>query len=85
VGAIGRFFRGIFSFLSVRSSQGDRIAAYVIREHDHGRTVADILDDPYVRNRCSPQELERLLDRPDLIEAIGDDMAEARAAASGAG
>jgi hypothetical protein len=42
--------------------------------------MADILDDPYVRNRCSPQQLERLLDRPDLIEAIGNDMAEARAA-----
>jgi hypothetical protein len=85
VGAIGRFFRGIYSFLVVGSSRGDRIAAYVIREHDRGRTVADILDDPYVRNRCSPQELERLLDRPDLIEAIGDDIAEARAAVSGAG
>jgi hypothetical protein len=85
VGAISRFFRGIFSFLGARSSEGDRIAAYVIREHDRGRTVADILDDPYVRNRCSPAELERLLDRPDLIEAIGNDMAEAREAVSGTG
>jgi hypothetical protein len=85
VGAISRFFRGIFSFLGARSSEGDRIAAYVIREHDRGRTVADILDDPYVRNRCSPAELERLLDRPDLIEAIGDDMAKAREAVSGIG
>jgi hypothetical protein len=85
VGAISRFFRGIFSFLGARSAEGDRIAAYVIREHDRGRTVADILDDPYVRNRCSPAELERLLDRPDLIEAIGDDMAEAREAVSGTG
>ncbi len=85
MGAIGRFFRAIFSFLGARSSEGDRIVAYVIREHDRGRTVADILDDPYVRNRCSPQEVERLLDRPDLIEAIGDDMAEARAAAAGTG
>jgi hypothetical protein len=85
VGSISRFFRGIFSFLGARSSEGDRIAAYVIREHDRGRTVADILDDPYVRNRCSPAELERLLDRPDLIEAIGNDMAEAREAVSGIG
>jgi hypothetical protein len=83
VGAIGRFFRGVFSFLGTRSPQEDRIAAYIIREHDRGRTMADILDDPYVTNRCSPQELERLLDRPDLIEAIGDDMAQAREAAAG--
>jgi hypothetical protein len=80
VGAIGRFFRSIFSFVGSGSAQEDRVAAYIVREHDRGRTMADILDDPYVRNRCSPQQLERLLDRPDLIEAIGNDMAEARAA-----
>jgi hypothetical protein len=77
VGAIGRFFRGIFSFVGAGSSQQDRVAAYVIREHDRGRTLGDILDDPYVRNRCSPHEVERLLDRPDVIRAIGDDTAEA--------
>jgi hypothetical protein len=42
--------------------------------------MADILDDPYVTNRCSPQQLERLLDRPDVIQAIGDDMVQAREA-----
>jgi hypothetical protein len=77
VGALGRFFRGLFSFLGARSSHEERVAAYVIREHDRGRSLQDILDDPYVRNRCSPQELARLLDRPDVIKAIGDDTAEA--------
>ena len=52
------------------------MAAYVIREHDRGRSLDDILDDPYVRNRCSSAEIARLLDRPDVIKAIGDDMAE---------
>jgi hypothetical protein len=85
VGAIGRFFRGVFSFVGTRSAQEDRVAAYIIREHDRGRTIADILDDPYIRNRCAPRELERLLDRPDLIAAIGNDMAEARAALPDAG
>ena len=80
MGAIGRFFRGVFSFTGSRSSQEERVAAYLIREHDRGRSIQEILDDPYVRNRCSQQQLERLLDRPDLIEAIGNDMAEARAA-----
>ena len=35
---------------------------------------SEILDDPYVRNRTTPQERERLLDRPELIRAIGDDV-----------
>jgi hypothetical protein len=77
VGAIARFFRGLFSFLWARPSHEERVAGYVIREHDRGRSLDDILDDPYVRNRCSPQETARLLDRPDIIKAIGDDMAEA--------
>jgi hypothetical protein len=75
VGAISRFFRSVFSFLGSRSSQEDRVAAYVIREHDRGRSLNDVLDDPYVRNRCSESEIARVLDRPDVLKAIGDDMA----------
>ena len=77
MGAISRFFRGLFSFLGTRSTQEERVAAYVIREHDRGRTLDEILDDPYVKNRCTPPEVARVLDRPDVLKAIGDDMAEA--------
>jgi hypothetical protein len=75
VGAIGRFFRSVFSFLGARSSQEDRVVAYLIREHDRGRAVNEILNDPYVRNRCSQSEVARVLDRPDVLKAIGDDLA----------
>ena len=35
---------------------------------------------PTSKNRCTPEQVERLLDRPELIHSIGDDMiAEARA------
>ena len=39
--------------------------------------MADILDDPYVINRCTPEEQARLLDRPELIRALGDDVVTA--------
>ena len=71
---LAALLRNPFSFLFTRSSQEDRVAAYVIREHERGRTLAEILEDPYVRNRCTPQEVERLLDRPELIRALGDDV-----------
>jgi len=71
---LAALFKNPFSFLFTRSSQEDRVAAYVIREHERGRALAEILEDPYVRNRCSPQEIERLLDRPELIRALGDDV-----------
>ena len=69
--------RNPFSFLFTRSTKEDRVAAYVIREHERGRALGEILDDPYVRNRCTPQEIERLLDRPELIRALGDDVVSA--------
>ena len=74
---VSDLFRNVFSFLFVRSSQEERVAAYVIREHERGRSLEEILDDPYVRNRLSPPQISRLLDRPDIIHSIGDDTVEA--------
>ena len=68
--AIGDFFRNLFN----KSSHVDRVAGYVIREHERGRSLTEILDDPYVKNRTTPQERDRLLDRPEVIRALGDDV-----------
>jgi len=65
------FVRNPFSFLFAGSSKEERIAAYVIREHDRGRSLSEILDDPYIRNRATEREVARLLDRPEVIEALG--------------
>jgi len=70
---VPRWFRNPFSFLFQRSSQEERLAQYVIREHDRGRSLSEILDDRYLLNRTTPQQRERLLDRPEVIRAIGDD------------
>ena len=69
---LSSFIRNPFSFLFARSSQEDRLATYVIREHERGRSLDDILDDPYVRNRAKPAEVRRLLDRPEVIHALGE-------------
>jgi hypothetical protein len=79
VGRFSQLLRNPFTFLFTRSPTEDRISAYVIREHERGRSLAEILDDPYIRNRTTPQERERLLDRPEIIRAVGDStVAEAR-------
>jgi hypothetical protein len=74
-------FRDLFSFLFQRSTQEERVAQYVIREHDRGRTLAEILEDKYVVNRLSPEQRKRLLDRPEVVQAVGRDSAEAAKAA----
>ena len=68
--------RSPFSFLFARSSSEDRVAAYVIREHGRGRNLSEILEDRYVQNRLTPQQRLRLLDRPELIQALGDETVE---------
>jgi len=70
--------KDIFSFLFQRSAGEERVAQYVIREHDRGRALSEILEDRYVVNRLeSPEQRARLLDRPEIIQAVGGDMAEA--------
>jgi hypothetical protein len=76
MGKLADLFRNPFSFFFARSTQEERVAAYVIREHERGRSLEEILGDPYVRNRLTPQQRSRLLDRPDVIRAIGDDIVE---------
>ena len=73
--------RDLFSFLFQRSTQEERVAQYVIREHDRGRPLSEILEDKYVVNRLSPEQRKRLLDRPEVVQAVGRDIAEATKAA----
>jgi hypothetical protein len=74
-------FKNLFSFLFQRSSAEEHVARYVIREHDRGRPLDEILLDKYVQNRLTPEQQKRLLDRPELMEAISGDMLEAAKAA----
>ena len=75
MGRFSELLRNPFTFLFTRSSPEERVTAYVLREHERGRSLAEILDDPYIRNRLTPQQRERLLDRPEIIRAVGDDVA----------
>jgi hypothetical protein len=60
-----------------RSRREEYLAQYVIREHERGRVLEDVLADPYVVNRSTPEQRARLLERPDVVEAIGDHTVEA--------
>lgn len=56
-------------------SKGDALAAYIVREHREGRSLEDILDDPYLKNRATDDQRLRLLERPEIIRAVGEDTA----------
>jgi hypothetical protein len=67
----GVALRDLFSFLFARSPSEERVATYVIREHQRGRALEEILQDRYVQNRLTPAQQARLLDRPEIVHAIG--------------
>lgn len=66
--------KSAFSFLSSRSQGEERVAQYVIREHHRGRPLHDVLEDHYVTNRLSAEQIKRLLDRPDVLHALGENL-----------
>jgi hypothetical protein len=73
-------FKNLFSFLFQKSSAEEHVARYVIREHDRGRALDEILQDKYVQNRLTPDQQKRLLDRPEIVGAIsGEKIEEAKA------
>jgi hypothetical protein len=67
-----------FAFLFVRPQTEDLVAQYVVREHHSGRSLDEILDDAYVKNRCTPEQVRRVLERPEVVHALGDDIAALR-------
>jgi len=56
-------------------SKEEALAAYVVREHRQGRSLEEILEDPYLKNRASDEQRLRLLERPEVIRAVGEDTA----------
>jgi hypothetical protein len=56
-------------------SKEEPLAAYIVREHKAGRSLEDILDDPYLKNRATDEQRLRLLERPEVIRAVGEDTA----------
>ena len=84
------FFSRLFGKRDAKTSEASRgmskeeaLAAYVIREHKQGRPLDEILDDAYLKNRATEEQRLRLLERPEVIRAVGEDtaaMARERAA-----
>ncbi|MBK5212000.1 MAG: hypothetical protein JJE36_06835 [Coriobacteriia bacterium] len=56
----------------------DRVSEYIIREVDLGRSLFDILEDPFVRNRIPEGRRTELLENPEIIDAFAAELATLR-------
>jgi hypothetical protein len=55
----------------------ERVVEYVIREVHNGRRLSDALSDPYVKNRLSEERLSKVLENPEVVEALEEQIASA--------
>lgn len=66
--------RNPLSFLFATSRRDQYLERYVLREYKKGRPFAEILEDPYVRAWSTPEERARLLERPNVVATIGEQL-----------
>jgi hypothetical protein len=78
VARIADILRSPFAFLFTRPQKEELVAEYIVREHRRGRSLNEIVQDAYVQNRCTPEQVRRVLERPELVHAIGDDIVAAQ-------
>ncbi|MFM8828235.1 MAG: hypothetical protein ACKOGE_03000 [Actinomycetota bacterium] len=59
----------IASLITDPSAAHKRLIEYVTGQLSQGRTLNDILEDPYVTNRLNPMERRALLEEPEIVAA----------------
>ena len=64
--------RNPFSFLFATTKRDQYVERYMLREYRRGRPFAEILEDPYVQAWSTPEERAQLLERPNVVSAIGN-------------
>jgi hypothetical protein len=66
-----------YMFLGPRPFREERLRSYIVREHRAGRSVSEILADPYV-SRCGSESFcWKVLEDPRTIEALERNVREA--------
>ncbi|GAB4274014.1 MAG: hypothetical protein Kow0056_01740 [Coriobacteriia bacterium] len=55
----------------------ERVVEYVIREVRGGRKLSEILSDPYVKNRLSEEKVAHVLENPEIVTVVEEQISEA--------
>ena len=61
--------------INTESAQHKRLIEYVCRQLRAGRSLQQVLDDPYVTNRSTTIDRRALLEEPEVVEAAGGEAA----------
>lgn len=66
----------IAKLISDGNSRHKGLIDYVVRQVHVGRHLSEVLEDPYVINRSTPLERRALLEEPQIVDAVGAEVAE---------
>ena len=55
----------------------ERVIEYVIREVRNGRRLMDVINDPFVRNRLSDEKVQNVLENPEVVDALEQEIKSA--------
>lgn len=55
----------------------ERVVEYAIREVRNGRKLSEVLADPYIKNRLSAEKVTHVLENPELMTVIEEQISEA--------
>lgn len=55
----------------------ERVIRYIIREVHFGRKISDIVKDPYVENRVEKEHLAKLLEDPEVVKSVEQELEKA--------
>ncbi len=69
------FWNRIFSGQH-QSAREKRVIDYIVRRLDDGANLREIVEEEYVRRNASPQEVEEILSKPELVEAARQHLEE---------
>ncbi len=74
----------IESLLTDESAVHKRLIEYVTGQLRQGRSLSDVLDDPYVTNRLDPVQRRALVEEPEIVAAAqGEALEDLRARLEG--
>lgn len=55
----------------------ERIINYIVREVRSGRRLSAVIQDPYIRNRLTQEQVDDILESPEVLTAIEQELAQA--------
>jgi hypothetical protein len=66
-------FDDLFGYLATPAAPETLAAEYIVREYHSQRPLAEIVEDEFLTEKFSPEELDTLLDRWDVAGVIGEE------------